>query len=159
MSDKDENGFLVGGGHVWLPPEARPRPQFFMPSPPPPPASIWRRAWDEIEDFMAGSWELLIWMFMFFAGFVAFAIITTSGLEDRQAAYQQEYGYTQVEVDKDSYKATVTDEDGNEKEVNYISFKGFSILYESQDELYERIEEIEDGTYPENLRFKGKGAS
>ena len=157
MENNVEESVAVGG-NVWKPPVARPPVQWVAP---PPPLSMWRRAWEAFLDFAEEYLWIVIALsiFMVGAGFAAGVLGAFSGgsagsavQESQQAAYQQEYGYTEVDIDTRTGQATVLDVNGETKEVNYSTYKGFSILHESQDELQEKIEEVESGTYPEQLR-------
>lgn len=63
-------------------------------------------------------------------------------------AYEQEYGYVNVEVALDKGKAQVTlSQTGETKEVSASTYKGAIILYETDEQLKTKMQEADAGTY------------
>lgn len=70
---------------------------------------------------------------------------------DMRQSFVEEYGYTRVVMDEEKFSAEVVTLDGDEKKVDSINYNGAIILYENQEQLDEKITEVDSGTYPEEL--------
>lgn len=67
-------------------------------------------------------------------------------------AYEQEYGYSSAQYGDDHFEADVVTVSGEKKTVGYMEYDGYQVFYEDQDQLAEKIDKIEAGTYPQALR-------
>lgn len=137
------------GGKVWVPY---------------PKVSIRRRVWEAFVDGLldfGGAILALLFSAVVIGGIIFYVKASEERAADaweiRQLAYEQEYGYTQVSADWLLNKASVVDEEGATKVVKHASFNDYSILYETQAELDEKIRKVIKGDYPHNLHFSGRG--
>lgn len=77
--------------------------------------------------------------------------VTVSPDEELSDAWEQEYGYQEVSVNNSFTRADVVTDAGETITVDALTYKEARILFESQEQLYEKIDRVENGTYPEEL--------
>lgn len=84
-----------------------------------------------------------------YAGFMWAAF---HSVPDRDSAYQQEYGYSSVDLSANGHDAVVTTESGEEKRVDVVDHEGYFVLYDSREQLLEKMDKIDAGNYDERLK-------
>lgn len=70
----------------------------------------------------------------------------------KKVAYEQEYGYSSAEYGDDHFEADVVTMSGEKKTVGYLEYEGYEVFYENKAQLMEKIDQIEAGTYPVELK-------
>lgn len=144
---------LAGGGKVWSPPPPAPPPQVFLPQPNYPyyeeDESLIKRVFSAIGDFFD---PYVIMMVSMIIAFIAFGLIAyfAPPPEKMTAALEQEYGYSEIVQIKDMSAKVVTIE-GEEKEVDVLEYQNATIFFENQEQMIEKIDKVQAGTYPEIL--------
>lgn len=68
-----------------------------------------------------------------------------------EAAYQQEYGFSNVETVFESGRASVTTSNGEQKEIKAVIYQGARVLFETKEQRDEKFEDVDAGTYPPEL--------
>lgn len=139
---KDINGKEATGGRVWFPDPNSNGPSL-------------------LDRFVTGSANFVlnhpILLCVLFLGWIPVVAVIgywsspPSSSDAMSSAWEQEYGYQEVSVNNDFSEAEVVTATGEIMSVDALKYKGARILFESQEQLYEKIEEVESGTYPEEL--------
>lgn len=91
--------------------------------------------------------------FMFVVLWVLGSISEMREKLDMRQGLAEEYGYMRVVVDEEASFAEVVTLEGEEKKVDVIDYKGYMVLFESVDQLEEKMAEVDTGTYPEELHY------
>lgn len=161
----DTTKILAGvGGKVWKPSANTPAPPSVAAAPaamlPPDKLAPHSLFVEVCVGVVCGIVAVLVWAFFatlaitVVVGMGALAFSTGLAVHDEfdkssnlATAYENEYGYSDVKVMENS-KATVTVTQTNEaKEVDVFAYKGAFILYETDEQLNEKIAEVDAGTY------------
>lgn len=135
---------VADGGNVWARPEVEPRKQ------------------SALESFIRNSLSLIV-----IIGAILFVVSYSTWhykeqVADREnwqqqaeieleKAYQQEYGFLDVETVFESGRATVTTINGEQKEIKAVIYQGARVLFETKEQRDEKFEDVDAGTYPPEL--------
>lgn len=73
--------------------------------------------------------------------------------ENQNKSVMEEYGYSKlINTNSQSKKALVQTEDGENKEVDFLVYKGYIILFDDNETMLEKAEKIDAGNYSEYLK-------
>lgn len=67
------------------------------------------------------------------------------------SGWEQEYGYKDVDFDAYPDPVTVVTVEGETKTVDVIEYRGASVLFETEEQMKEKMAKIDAGDYPEDL--------
>lgn len=159
----DEFEKAAVGGKVWTPSSASPIALTFHPARPPK-YTFRGRPLNTILDVLGvvAIWILMPLMIGFYVamglGAATLVVVMAWGTGSMlhadydksvrvESAYEQEYGYSDVDVSENARAEVTVTQTGETKEVNVFSYKGAFILYETEQQLEEKKMEVDAGTY------------